>query len=264
MYISSRENPGIKKLVKLLTSRKARSEYSEFAIEGARNCLDAASESASGNIELTAFYCTQQALEKYAAADLIGRLDESIRFEISEQLAEKIPGSENGQGMFAVAKKLDKAFAIDTIDRSGKYIVLDGLQDPGNVGTIIRTCDAVGASGIVLTGNCCDIYNPKVVRSAMGSMSRVDMYIENDFYKVADIFREVGMVNIASVIENGRDIRQTDFHRPCALYIGNEGSGMPEEHISYCDESATICMQGRINSLNAAAAAAIMLWEMFR
>lgn len=267
VYISSRENPGIKKLVKLMTSKKARNEYGEFVIEGARNCLDAALESLCGRLELTAIYYTETALEKYSfvmPTSRLEELDDSIKFEISPELADKISQSESGQGVFAVAKKLDKTLCKDTIDVKGKYVVLDGLQDPGNVGTVIRTCDAVGASGVVLTGDCCDIYNPKVVRSAMGSMARVDMFIENDFYKVADIFQETGIANIASVIENGQDIRKAGFDRPCALYIGNEGSGMPKEHIDYCGEAVTISMQGRINSLNAAAAAAIMLWEMFR
>lgn len=265
MYISSRENPGIKKLVKLLTSRKARGEYGEFVIEGARNCLDALSESVSGGrIELTALYYTAEALDKYGAADSFNQAGESIRYEISPQLAARISDSETSQGVFAVAKKLDKPFARDTIDAGGKYVVLDGVQDPGNVGTIIRTCDAVGASGIVLTGNCCDLYNPKVVRSAMGSMARVDMYIDRDFEHVIGVFDDVGITNIASVIADVTDIRKADFCRPCALYIGNEGSGMPPEHINCCDEQVTIYMQGRINSLNAAAAAAIMLWEMFR
>lgn len=267
VYISSRENPGIKKLVRLMTSKKARNEYGEFAIEGARNCLDAAAESLCGRLELTALYYTEKALQKYSCAMSAHRfeeLDDSIKFEISPELADKISQSENGQGVFAIAKKLDKMLCADTIDVKGKYVVLDGLQDPGNVGTVIRTCDAVGASGVVLTGDCCDIYNPKVVRSAMGSMARVDMFIENDFCKVADMFRSSGIVNIASVIENGQDIRKAGFDRPCALYIGNEGSGMPKEHIACCDEAVTISMQGRINSLNAAAAAAIMLWEMFR
>ncbi len=251
-----------------MSSKKAREENGEFVIEGMRNCTDAAAEQkASGRVEITAVYYTARAMEKYSAAlptELLTGLDDSIKYELSPDLAEKLADSENGQGVFVTAKRLDKIFCADTIISDGKYLVVDNIQDPGNLGTLIRTADAVGVSGVILTGNCCDLYNPKVVRAAMGSIARVDVFIDNDFEKVVSVFGKAGIVNVASVISGGTDITSFDFDRPCAVYIGNEGRGMPPEHIAACDEKITIAMKGRINSLNAGAAATIILWEMFR
>lgn len=264
MYISGKDNQNIKHLCALMSSSKTRREYGEFVIEGARNCIDVLCEGARGSTDVTALFYTKQAAEKYfeQAPEMLAEKCGCKCFEISAELSQRLSEGRSSQGVFAAAKMLHKS--IETLESGGKLLVLDGLQDPGNVGTVLRTCDAVGASGAVLTNNCCDVYNPKVVRAAMGSMARVPLYIENDFYKTVDVLKEKGYLNIASVINGGKDITGFDFDRPCALYIGNEGSGMPKEHIDRCDEKVTVKMCGRINSLNAASAATIMLWEMFR
>jgi len=142
--------------------------------------------------------------------------------------------------------------------------VLNHLQDPGNVGTLLRTADAVGADGVVLTGNCCDLYNPKVVRSAMGSMGRIKIYVEDDFSRVCNTLSELGIKTLAAVIKNGVSVTEYDFDKPCAVVIGNEGNGLSESDADMCDEKITIRMNGNIDSLNAAVAGAIILWEMFR
>lgn len=267
-YISSRENPNVKRLVRLLTSRRFRSECGEFVIEGMRNCVDAGLEQrAGGKIEITAVYYTERAMQRYRdtlRTDVLTELDGRRRFVLADELAGRISSEDSSQEVFVTAKRLDKSLCSDTIVSNGKYLVLDNLQDPGNMGTILRTADAVGISGVVLTGCCCDLYNPKVVRAAMGSIARVDVFIENDFFKAAELFSSKGIVNVASVVDGGRDITCFDFDRPCAVFIGNEGRGMPADHADFCSEKLSIPMKGRINSLNASAAATIILWEMFR
>lgn len=142
--------------------------------------------------------------------------------------------------------------------------MLDNLQDPGNLGTLLRTADAVGVSGVVMTDNCVDLYNPKVVRSAMGSTTRLDLFVVNNFLNVATLFDELGIVTNAAVVRNGENITEFDFDRPCAVVIGNEGKGLPKEHSDICKNRVTISMHGNIESLNAACAGTIILWEMFR
>lgn len=268
MVISGRDNPKIKRLIKLVSNRRARAADGEFVIEGLRNCADAAKQFiAGGRPELTAVFISSKAAEKYRDTeylDTLMKLDEQILFYISDDLAYKVSDSENSQGVFACARMLDKKFVSENIFPDAKYVVLDNIQDPGNLGTIIRTADAVGINGIVLTSSCCDLYNPKTVRSAMGSISRIDTFIENDFNTVIKLFSEIGVQNVASVVSGGSDLIGFDFPKGCAVYIGNEGSGMPCEHVNLCDSKITISMHGSIESLNAAMAATIILWEMTR
>lgn len=267
MLVSSRDNPNIKRLIKLIQSKKERSQTGQFVIEGMRNCVDMVTAAQSGQLEILALFYTKEAVGKYKEllpTDCLSTVPQDKSFEITQELAARISQGEGSQGVFAVAKKLDKILKVDTIDLSGKYVILDNIQDPGNLGTILRTADAMGAKGVVLSNNCCDLYNPKVVRSAMGSLARVNVYIEQSFENAVDVFRKCGIPVIASVISGGENIALFRFEESCAVVIGNEGNGMAKEHVKLCDKSVTIAMHGNINSLNAAAAATIIMWEMFR
>jgi TrmH family RNA methyltransferase len=267
VYISSKDNPNIKLYKKLAAEKKSRTKTGLFVLEGMRICVDTLAESREGNVEVEALFYTREALEKYAGylpVGLIEDFDEDKKFEIPEELADKLSSESSNQGAFIIAKKTDKPLAPESLNAHGKYLVLDFVQDPGNLGTLIRTADAVGVDGVVLTNNCCDLYNPKVVRSTMGSMPRMNIYIENDFEKAAEILGSVGIRLAAAVVGSGISITEYDFSKPCAVVIGNEGRGLSEEHIALCDDRITIRMNGHINSLNAASAGTIMLWEMTR
>lgn len=138
------------------------------------------------------------------------------------------------------------------------------MQDPGNIGTIIRAADAVGIDRVYLC-SCCDIYNPKTVRSAMGSMFRVKLTDNDNYADVISSLKDAGVTTYASVIDSSaQSLRDTVFDRRSAVVIGNEGNGLSEEDADACDKKITIKMKGNINSLNAASAASIMLWEMTR
>lgn len=267
MTICSKDNPKIKLFRKLLTNKKARDELGMFVVEGMRICVDTATEAMNGNVEITALFYTADSMIKYRDIldiSCFNCVKSDLKYEISAEVAEKMSDEGNSQGVFIIAKKLDKAFGMDTINSHGKYIVLDNLQDPGNLGTLLRTADAVGVNGVILSGNCVDLYNPKVVRAAMGSMSRLNIFIKNDFETVADVFKSSGICLCAAVIRDGTDISGFDFSKPCAVVIGNEGRGLSQEHTMLCTEKITIKMNGHMDSLNAATAGTIFLWEMMR
>ncbi|NLZ46502.1 MAG: RNA methyltransferase [Clostridiales bacterium] len=267
MVITSKDNPNIKLLTKLLTSKKARNESGMFVLEGVRICVDTIGESLNDNMEIVAFFYTQEAEEKYIDylnKSWIKDLDETKMFCITNELANKISSENTSQGVFVIAKKIHKLLTKNEINPQGKYVILNHLQDPGNVGTMLRTCDAVGAEGVILTNNCCDLYNPKVVRSTMGSLSRVNIFIENDFEVVCEILKEKNITTMAAVVGDGASVVDKNFNIPCAVVIGNEGNGLSEEDVKLCDCKITIKMNGNINSLNAAMAGTIIMWEMFR
>ena len=192
------------------------------------------------------------------------KLPEQKRFIITKEIADKISDTDSCQGIFVTARMLDKPFTEDALKKGGRYLILDEVQDPGNLGTMIRTSDAVGLDGIVLAGNCVDLYNPKTVRSAVGSMPRVDIFVEKDFERVVEAFKLKGIPTAAAVISGGVNVLKFDFSGGCAVVIGNEGRGLAEDHVKLCSDKVSIAMHGHIDSLNAATAATIFLWEMTR
>ena len=266
MVITSKDNPKIKQLAKLYSNRKYRRETGLFVIEGIRGCLDALVDNTlnGGLMEIVGIYYLEELFEHEIDEykHILEELPESRCFIITREIADKISDTDSCQGMFVVAKMLDKPFSEDALKAGGKYLILDELQDPGNLGTMIRTSDAVGLDGIVLTGNCVDLYNPKTVRSAVGSMPRVDIFVEKDFGRVLEAFRCKGIPTAAAVISGGADILHYDFSGGCAVVIGNEGRGLAHDHVKLCSDKVSISMHGHIDSLNAASAATIFLWEM--
>lgn len=253
--ITSKDNPSVKLYRKLSDSKKARKENGLFVLEGARLCFDS---SALPMIKL--LIITETAYEKYY--DKILLPDDNI-IMISDELGNKMSDTVNTQGVFAICKIPAKTELSDFVKCGGKYIVLNSLQDPLNIGTVIRTADALGIDGVVLC-KCCDLYNPKVVRGTMGSVFRIKT-IETDFEDIISEFEEKGITSFAAVVDkSSQSLVDCDFSNGCAVVIGNEGNGLSKEDIELCDEKFTIKMHGSIESFNASTAATIILWEMSR
>lgn len=268
MHIVSKDNPKIKLCVKLSGSKKSRQETGLFFIEGARLCGDALKEWEQKNLELVALFASENALLKYSDyidPKLFEDSKSDIFYTVDESVCKKISDTKANQGVFAVAKAKDNRLCEGLINGNGKYLILNNLQDPGNLGTLLRTADAVGIDGVILCNNCCDIYNPKVLRSAMGSIFRVKVYVENDFSKVVEMLKNRGIKTSAAVVDKDAvSIIDADFSKGSAVVIGNEGNGLSKDDVMLCDEKVTIKMHGNINSLNAAMAGGIILWEMKR
>lgn len=256
--ITSKDNPVIKLYQKLSSSKKERLEYGLFVLEGLRIVRDALSE----NSGISHIIVTSQAEEKFAGELLQADLRDAKKIVISNELGNRIASTDRTQGIFAICRIPVKAKPVFV--ENGKYIVLYGLQDPGNVGMIIRTADALGINGVFLCGSC-DLYSPKVIRSTMGSVFRVKLYIENDTDRLFDTLENAGVSTLASVIDRDAvPITDCGFSGANALFIGNEGSGLPPEISGRCSKRITIPMHGSVNSLNAAMAAGIMMWELGR
>ena len=249
-HISSSKNDMIKRYRRLCESKRERTRSGLFVLEGARLVSDCI-----GNGFIPENIFIEEGLEdKYRFAAYNARTV-TISHEVSRSISQTV----TPQGIYAVCRLPEKK----PIDRfgGGSLLILDDLQDPGNLGTIIRTADAFGVS-LALCG-CCDEFSPKTVRSAMGSVFRVTMYSDT-FENTVKHLRSAGMKVYASVIDsNAVSVLDADLSS-AAVVIGNEGSGMPAEHISMCDEGITIKMHGSINSLNAAMAAGIFIWELGR
>ena len=256
--ITSKDNPVIKLYQKLSKSKKERTEYGLFVLEGLRITEDALRE----NSLLSHIILTENACNKYGESIFQADLRDTRTIVISNELGNKISSTGTTQGVFAICHV--PPARIPVFEENSRYIVLYGLQDPGNAGMIIRTADALGIDGIILS-NTCDLYSPKTIRSTMGSVFRTNIFIENDTQKLFELLESNGVTSYASVIDKDAEkVTETQFSGKCAVFVGNEGNGLPTEISQRCSKRITIEMKGSINSLNAGMAGGILMWEMKR
>lgn len=230
-----------------------------FFIEGARLCHDASLSS----VTIKELYVTESGYEKYS--EYINAIESKAErcFMVSDEVAQKLGDTKNPQGVFCVCKMLDKNTNIGKIKYNGKYIALENVTNPSNFGAVVRTAEAVGLDGVIVSGGC-DIYNPKSQRAAMGSLFRLQVIDTDNLPLLLSELREKGMKAYAGVPDSSAlKITDADMSGGVVSVIGNEGNGITEETYNACIR-VTIPMQGRAESLNAAAAASILIWEMMR
>ena len=256
--ITSKDNELIKRIAKLISSSKFRRESGRFVAEGVRLCCDGA----DSGTEIEAFLTTPQAAERYPEDyEKISSKAEKT-FEISEKLFKQISDTTTPQGFMCIFKTLDKQTLLYTINNQGHYVALENIQDPSNMGTILRTAEALGTDGVILSSNCCDIYMPKVVRGSMGAVFRVPVIIVENFTEYISDITQKGIKTYASTPHEAENINNVDFSDGGVMLIGNEGNGLKNETINVCYKRVKIPMKGRAESLNAAAAAAILMWKL--
>lgn len=259
--ITAKDNPYVKLYRKLAGSKKTRMQENSFVLEGCRLVTDALKNGA----DITRLFVTDSALEKYGE-ELLRLAGEKCRINsVSDELGEYMAETECPQGVFAVCRMPEQKSLSEFIEGGRSFAVLHRLQDPGNAGMILRTADALGADGVIFCKSC-DVYSPKVVRATMGSLFRVPVAVCSDENELFDILEEYGFETDAAVVSGDAELlgkcSYPDGRR--AVFIGNEGSGLTEEVISRCTRRITIPMQGNIESLNAAMAAGILMWEMMK
>ena len=147
---------------------------------------------------------------------------------------------------------------------TGRFIALDGVQDPSNLGAIARSAEALGIAGL-LAYNCCDVYNPKALRASMGSLLRLPVTVSHDLREDLLLYKAEGFQVLGTVpVDTAAKITETHFTKSSICVIGNEGNGISQGVKQVCDDLVTIPMKGRAESLNASVAAAITMWEMMR
>jgi TrmH family RNA methyltransferase len=254
--ITSKNNSIIKDTKKLFTSSKARRDNSLFALEGARLCFDV----------LNSFYkvktllVSERVIQKYSdkVQALENMADES--YIITEELAQKLSQTSTPQGIFVICKMQENKNEIS----NGKYVILDNVQDPSNVGAIIRTAEALGITGII-TYNCCDVYNSKALRASMGSILRMSIIdVENLHNTIYEMQNNDFMIYSTVPLNDAQNIKDIDFKRNVACVIGNEANGVEQSILDISNGLITIPMLGRAESLNASVAGSITMWEMMR
>ena len=246
-YITSRKNPLISHLRKLAADRAYRRASGEFLGDGVK-LLE---EAARWNAPLTAVVCTPGVP--------LPPIGGARRVEVPEDVMASVSPLKTPQGALFTARLPETAPPEALAGR--RWLVLDGLQDPGNVGTIWRAADALGADGLLLVNRCADPFSPKTVRSTMGACFRLPVY-EREAEDLPGLLERSGAALYAAALgEDAADVRELDLSR-AAVVIGSEGSGVCPELLALSQNTIKIPMRDRCESLNAAVAAAIILWEM--
>ncbi len=255
--ISSRKNYNVRVMRELLKSAEYRREQSMFAVEGDHLCRELAACNDCSAIEV--FLYTEKAAQKYPETVRMAQAKAHCSSVITDELSEYISDTKTPQGLFAAAE----VFVREIPENAKKLVVLDGLQDPGNVGTMIRTAEALGIDGVVFINGCADRFSPKTLRASMGSVFRMPSVCP-EVETLGEWLHGQGFEIYAAMLDkNAVRLGEVAFPEKTAVVIGNEGAGVSSEVAKICDKKLYIPIKGA-ESLNAAAAAAIILWEISR
>ncbi len=262
--ITSRANPLVKEAVKL-GDKKYRDELGKFCFEGRKLLREALSE----NIPLEYVMFTEQALSDEKIRPLLEAANNTDMYIVSQEVYDKISHEKSPEGVFCVSKALDKLHNIYIIykgrDSICRTVILDGVRDPGNLGTVLRTASAFGIQNVILSSDCADVYNSKTVRASMGAVFRIKTSRVSNLPQTIAEFRKNGRkVYSAALSDNAVSLFEINDASKSVFVIGNEGSGIRHEVMEATDCCVIIPMDAGTESLNAASAATVILWEQYR
>lgn len=253
--ITSTSNPQVKHLLQLQKKSKTRNEEGVFVVEGVRMFVEV----------------PQERMEKvYASETFYNKKKHEFHWDklpleiLSDSVFQHVSDTQTPQGILCIVKQ--KKYELDTLlnIKNPHFIVLDNLQDPGNLGTIVRTAEGAGVDAVFMSKDCVDIYNPKTIRSTMGSIYRMPTIYIEDTVKLLETFKEKEIKSYAAHLDGKNSYDKEDYRAGTAILIGNEGNGLRDEVSNKADIWVRIPMEGQVESLNAAIAASVFMFEVAR
>lgn len=255
--ITSVSNNTVKR-IRSLRQRRGRMEQSAFWVEGIRIVAEAIQTGA----ELECLVVAPELLHSEFANGLIAANRDVRRINVSAQVFASLSGKEGPQGLAAVIRQRWENLEALQLQPADLWVALDAPQDPGNLGTIMRTADAVGAAGLILVGHSADPYDPSAVRASMGSLFALRL-IQTDLDSFL-AWRQSNSVNLVGTAGGAAlHYRQASYQRPLILLSGSERQGLPLQLQDACDQLVRIPMVGRCDSLNLAVATSVVLYQAF-
>ncbi|MCC8138228.1 MAG: RNA methyltransferase [Clostridiales bacterium] len=279
--ITSTSNARVKDLISLKKRAKERNERDVFVTEGPKMFRETPPERLLDVFVSDGFYRRERALfdDGKPVTVLSDRVFESVsdtrtpqgvlcvvrqfHYRLEDLMQGRVPEVSGAQTNLSKAGDIrdrDGAAGADT----PLLIALENLQDPGNLGTILRTAEGAGATGILLGPGCVDIYNPKVIRSTMGSVYRMPFYYTENLKRDMRLLQQKGVRWYAAHLEGSVPYDEASYDGPAGFLIGNESRGLTEETAALADQSVRIPMCGQVESLNAAVAASVLMYEAHR
>jgi len=253
--ITSNSNAQVKRLLQLQKKSKARNEEQVFLVEGLRMFLEVPAE---------------RVQKVYISETLYNKKKQDLDLEkfsveiLSDSVFGYVSDTKTPQGILCIVEQ--QKYDIEELlnIKNPHFMVLDNLQDPGNLGTIVRTAEGAGVDAVFLSKESVDIYNPKTIRSTMGSIYRIPVVYVEDLLELLNTFRQKGIKSYAAHLEGKKSYDQEDYRDGTAILIGNEGNGLRDEIADSADIWIRIPMQGKVESLNAAIAASVLMFEVYR
>ena len=253
-YIQSKDNKTIKHIISL-QQRKYRQKFGEYMVEGIRAVTDIGKKDFLRSILI-------RESKRSELEPLVEKgLTVSSVYVVQDPIFDKIEHSVNGQGILGIAKKCVNDLH-SLIVEDGLYVALDGVQDPGNLGTIIRTAVAAGAKGIFLLKGTVDPYNEKCVRSTMSALCNIPIFEDVTLSEFYDFIKDNTIKTYVTSLENAKPYHTILYPKRTMIILGNEGNGVSREIIEMCDQAITIPMYGDIESLNVSIAAALCMYKV--
>lgn len=244
--IDSLQNPRIKQWKKLQT-KKERDKTGTFIVEGFHLVEEA----------LKANVVQQVILSEHAELPSNWSIDNADVFVVTDAISKAISETETPQGIFAVCEKLESNVQLE----NGRFLLLDGIQDPGNLGTIIRTADAAGITAVILGEGCVDVYNSKALRSTQGSVFHLPI-VKGSLGEWIDKLHQHSIPVYGTALQHAVPYTEVKAPGRFALIVGNEGSGVRPEWLEKCDQNLYIPIYGKAESLNVAVATGILAYYL--
>jgi TrmH family RNA methyltransferase len=261
--ITSLSNDRVKKAASYAAKSKARREDKVFIIEGMKMLREAPV------LQVGDVFVTERFL------DGAGEDDKEILWRygaetVSEDVMNRMSDTQTPQGVLAVIRQYEYSMdeVLEGYNADGSttplLLVLENIQDPGNLGTMLRSGEGAGVTGVIMSRGCADIYNPKVIRSTMGSVFRMPFIYVDDTPQMVRDLNDRGIHTYAAHLRGQKNYDEFDFTGPTAFLIGNEGKGLTDETADAAEQYVLIPMKGEVESMNAATSSAILTFEASR
>lgn len=259
VYITSASNPRIQQVVHLQKKRKQREETGLFPAEGIRLFEEIPED------RLEQVFASESFLKREDAWEILKKAEKKEIFSVKDSVFAGMCDTRTPQGILALVRRKDWTMEeILALSGNPFFMMAENLQDPGNLGTILRTGEGAGITALILSKGTVDIYSPKVIRSTMGSLFRIPfLYVEN-MPETVSMLKQKGISVYGAHLEGSVPYDQPDYTAPSAILIGNEGNGLTDSTAAACSRNVRIPMEGAVESLNAAMSAGILMYEVHR
>lgn len=256
--ISSTSNDRIRRILQLQKKAKVRRKEGVFVAEGLRMVAE------TPDSLLEEVYVSERFLAEHGSDETYGKLQSRMPIEVSDAVMTHMSDTVTPQGILALVRKPSYRWP-DLLDADRtQLLILDHVQDPGNLGTMFRTAEGAGVTGIIMSEDTVDLFSPKVIRSTMGSLYRVPWLVAEDLVSCLRRLKEEGVCLYAAHLRADCDYDRANYRGACGFLIGNEGKGLGEASAALADVRIRIPMGGQLESLNAAMAAGILMYEAAR
>lgn len=252
--ISSSSNQQIKYLNQVKNKPKLRRDEGVFLAEGTKMVREAGKN-------IIKIYVTETYLREAEKGTILETHDIET---VSDKIFREITDTKTPQGILALVKQPQYNLDDFLCQDRASLLLLEDLRDPGNLGTIMRTAEGAGMTGVILSRDSVDLFNPKTVRSTMGSIYRMPFYYADDFYELVKKLKKNGITIYATHLAGEKEYHKEQYGSKCGIIMGNESKGITERAAGLADILVRIPMEGRLESLNASVAAALMMYEVYR